>query len=205
VRSSNSADARNASFDGLAKVGLPALPAIRQAIKTLKPDDPARSKLEGLAARIALTVTDVRFAANSAKPSDDLRCLVESYRSKPVTCETFMKLLSVAAGKTLQSTRGIKIRLERPGDDRGASLLVTLVNGLPSGKGTSPQLSTQQTIVVDGTAIRSEFGSMAGIDRTAALAETYWKEFSAGLQTALQSRPEQHLLIQAECQEMRSR
>jgi len=143
------------------------------------------------------------MSANVLDESDDLNCLVDSFRGKPVSSERFMSLLSTATGQTLPGTRGIKIRLERLGNDRGASLLVTLVVDKPARKGLSPQLATRQTIIVDRTATMDGHGLVAGVGRTVSLLEIDWKGFAAKLQTALQCRPEQYLLVQVGCEEMR--
>ncbi len=62
-------------------------------------------------------------------------------------------------------------------------------------RGPSPQLTTRQTIIVDPAAIADGQGVMAGIGQTVSLSDVDWKDFSAKLKSALQSKPEQYLLL----------
>jgi hypothetical protein len=203
VQHAATAEERQASLEALEKLGLPALPAMRRFLQPTKPGPPASGPLGSLARRIALTVEEVRFTDNSARPSQEFRRRAEAYRGKPITDAGLLELIRSMTEDPPQGIRGINVTMERPGDDTGASLIVTLVADRPPRKGLLPQLTTRKTIVVDRTAIMDELGGLAGVGRRPALSEVDWKQFSEKLRSALQSSPEQYLLVRIGCEEMR--
>jgi hypothetical protein len=194
---------RQPHLDALRKQGLPALPAIHVRLRSLKPDHPARKDLETLAGRLALTVAEARFHTNSATPSDEFRKRVEALRGTPITEERFLDLLLAVTRDLPPKVRGICLSLERPGDDTGAILVVTLVPDKPSRPGLSPQLAIRKKIILDQKAIEGGISGVAGIDRKAALSEIEWQPFMEKLWQAFDGGSTQYLLVRVGCEECR--
>jgi 3-oxoacyl-[acyl-carrier protein] reductase len=142
---------RRAAVGVLEQLGLPALPAIRKAADGLAADHPARADLRSLAGRLALVVAETRFTDDSAKPPDAARRRVDELRGRPVTAEGFLGLLRDLSGELPEGTRGVKLTVERVGDDAGVLLLVTLVPdrpARPARPGLAPQLSYGSRVVI---------------------------------------------------------
>jgi len=203
VQSASAPSARRASLTALQNLGLPALPAICQALKALKPDHIAYPELQSLAQRTALTVAEVRFDDDSVKPSDELRDGAAALRDKPITQVALMNFLRWSIRRLPSGVRGIKLTLERAGDDSGAELTISLVADKPPTKGLSPQLTISHEILLDRETISAAESGIAGIGRIVRLEEIDWDNLPKNLGKGLQARPEQYLLIQVGCEEMR--
>jgi len=145
----------------------------------------------------------VRFAADSVKPSKALRRKVESLKGKSLTEKAFMDLLRGTTRDLPDGVRGIKIAWERIPDDSGVYFVVTLIADRPPRPGLSPQLTYSSSLVVGKERLGGGQGVMAGIGQDVRLDALDWKEFTKNLQTALAAPPDQYLLIQVHCAEMR--
>jgi HEAT repeats len=185
-------------------LGLPALPAVRKLQKSLPANHPAISDMRSLAKRLALIVRETRFAEDSAPPSPALRRKVAAQQGKPVTEEAYMDLLHGTASALPEGTRGIRISLERLPDDTGVYLVVTLIADRPAREGLSPQLQYGNDVQIGDKMLEGGGGGMvAGIGRNVGLAELDWSGFRKNLRAALTARPEQYLLVQSHCAEVR--
>jgi hypothetical protein len=192
------------AFEALEELGLPALPAVRKLLGTLEAGHPAITDVQSLAARLALIVGEARFATDSVKPSDALRRKLETLQGKPITEQAFMDLLRGTAGALPNGVRGIKITLERIPDDTGALLVVTLIADRPPRKGLSPQLTYGSRLRIDEKTLGGGISTLAGFGgREVGLAGIDWGDFTKNLLTALKAKPEQYLLVQAHCAQMR--
>lgn len=204
VRETKAAADRRSALSGLEELGLPALPAVRKLADTLAADHPARGDVQALATRLALTVAEVRFGEDSAKPTDAVRRLVEALRGRPITEEAFLGLLRELSGALPEGVRGVKLTLERIGDDTGALLVVTLIPDQPARPGLSPQLQYGSRVVVGETNYGGGFSAAAGIGRKhLRLADIDWGEFTKNLPKALKAGPGEYALVQVHCAEAR--
>jgi hypothetical protein len=97
----------------------------------------------------------------------------------------------------------VAITLERPADDTGARLVVTLVPDRPTRKGRSPQLTIRPRILQDNQEIMNTTLWLSGTVRGVGAEELGWKELSKNLATALAATPDQYLLIQVRCADVR--
>ena len=124
---------RLAAVGAIEKLGLPALPAVLKAADPLAADYLGRAALRDLAARLALVVAETRFGDDSAKPTDAVCRRVESLRDQPVTPDGVPR---PAPGLVRRPARGgaggVRLTLERVGDDTGVLLLVTLARDRPA-------------------------------------------------------------------------
>jgi hypothetical protein len=203
VADGKTADRRTA-ITAIERLGLPALPAVRKAVDGLAGDHPARAPLLDLATRLSLVVAEVRFSDDSAKPADAVRRRVEELRDKPVAADVFLGLLRDLSGNLPAGTRGVRLTLERVGDDTGVLLLVTLVADCPARPGLAPQLSYGSRVVIRdetfGGGLRASAGlggqklSLAGID---------WTDFGDHLRTGLRAPAGEYLFAHVHCAEER--
>ena len=201
VQRATTPETRLASVGALENLGLAGLPAVRRFLRTVKPDDPSHGPLESLARRLALTIEEVRFTEDSVTPSEEVRHRAEAFRGKPVTSERLMAFLFWASDKTPPGARGIRITMERPGDDTGTSFSVTLVVDRPGRKGRPRELAVHKAILRDHEMLMNEtLGCFPG---SITSSEIGWKTFVRELTTAFQSTPEQYLLVQVGYEEER--
>ena len=147
---------RNLATKPIEDLGLSALPAVRKVLTNLKKDHPALKDMQALAARVALIVGEVHFAPDSFKPTDELRRKIEGLQGKPITVDKIMKLLGDVSAATPKGVRGVRITLERIGDDLGIYLVVTLIADKPVPEGLAPQLTYGSRITIDEKQLGAE-------------------------------------------------
>ncbi|HZZ82775.1 MAG TPA: hypothetical protein VFE62_30025, partial [Gemmataceae bacterium] len=140
LAAAKSAEDRKESLKAIEAVGLPGLPALKQYLAALKADDPAHPDVSSATTRLALTVAEIRFGSDSAKPTDVVKRAVEARKGKPISQAAFMDMLRGLANDLPTGSRGVRITVERIPDDSGALLEVTLIPDRPARKGLSPQL-----------------------------------------------------------------
>jgi hypothetical protein len=203
LRDARTPEARRKALESLEACGLPALPGVRTLLKETASNVPARADLEALARRMALVVRVARFADESTKPEEKLRKTVESLQGKPITRAALLNVLRSATGSLPKGSRGVDVTVERLGDDTGVNLIVTLIADRPARKDVSPQLSIREKIVCGNKSLHNGTRGMAGIGQEVTLAGIDWSEFSECLNTALEAGPDQYLLVQVRCAEMR--
>ena len=114
-----------------------------------------------------------------------------------------MDLLTSVTRSLPPETRGIKLSLEREGNDTGAILLVSLIPDKPRRKGLGQHMDTHKRIVVGTNRIEGGFEVLAGISRDAELSEVRFGKFDEKLKTALDARPDEYLLVEIRCAERR--
>ncbi|MGA2068723.1 MAG: hypothetical protein ABSG86_27390 [Thermoguttaceae bacterium] len=129
-----SAEQRKQAIAELQRLGLPALPAVRQRLASLDPKHSARTELEPLAASIASIVSEVTFTEQSASPPDSLRRLLEDAKGKPLTGKGFVGVLLAAAKDLPAGSTGVRLWAIRNGDDTGVTLRVELTKGPAGGE-----------------------------------------------------------------------
>jgi hypothetical protein len=150
-----------------------------------------------------VTVAVARFDDDSAQPSQELRDGLAALSGKPVSATALMNFLRWSIRRLPPGARGIKLALERSGDDSGAELIVTLVADKSAAQDLSPQVSMSHEILLDRETLSSGETVMAGIGRGVTLEEVDWGEQRGDLKKGLAARPEQYLLIKLGCEEVR--
>jgi hypothetical protein len=156
-----------------------------------------------LAERLALIVGEARFTANSVKPNDALVRKVKALQNKPITEAAFMDLLRGTASALPTGARGVKLTLERIPDNTGAYLAITLISDRAPREGLSPQLTYGSHLLIGEKSLGGGFHVQAGLGRDVGLGEIDWSDFSKNLRSALGAQPDQYLLVQVHCAEMR--
>ena len=196
-----SRESRNGEIAGLERLGLPALPALTKAIAKLPPEHPARPDLESAASRLALTIAQIRFSADSAVPPADLQKHLAAFEGKPIGSDELTELFQFMTSYPPPDIRGIHLKLERPGDNCGACLTITLVPEKAAPRGAAAQLDVMRLILLDDKRIAG--GGSEGISgfegEKAPLTQADWKDFAAELRRVYPRRPEQYLFVQMGC------
>jgi hypothetical protein len=203
VLDAKTAAVRQQALKAIEGLGLPALPAVRKLLGSLKKDHPAHAEVQSLAARLAFIVREARFGADSVKPNEVLRQQIAGLQGKPITKGSFMDLLQGTASALPDGVRGVKIALERIPDDSGVYLVVTLIADRPPRKGLSPQLTYGSYLRVGEKRFGGDNGVMAGIGKAVGLAEIDWTDFIKNLRSVLKAQADQYVLVRAHCVEMR--
>jgi hypothetical protein len=133
VVEAKSAGERTTAIAALEKLGLPALPAVRQHAAKLDAKHAAQADLAALAARLASTVDEIVFTEQSVGPSDALRRRVLAAKGKPLTGKAYVAALLAAAGNLPAGAKGVRLWAVRDGDDTGVTLRVELTRKSASG------------------------------------------------------------------------
>jgi hypothetical protein len=175
-------------------LGLPALPAVREQLALLGPDHPARADLQELARRLALIVDEVRFAEQSAPPSKEFRQQVEQWQGKPLTAEGVVDLLLTTAKVLPRGARGIRLDIEREGNDTGVTLMVTLAVKKVRQTGSQKGWDISHDVTIDGKTLGNSSG-FASWDY--GLTRGCWQSLAGSLDKALGAGPENYISVRA--------
>jgi hypothetical protein len=183
VRAAKTHDERRHALKTLDALGLPALPAVREALADLPADHRARADLAALATHLAFRIHEVRFTHDSPEPGEKLRDRFTAFRNKNLSDQDFLDLLVGVVQEFPADAQGVRIAFERPGDDSGASLLVTLLTGQQKGY----NWRSDQQIFIDNKRIHHSRDSTDKIGFALTKPEKEWAEFAKKLKDALQS------------------
>jgi hypothetical protein len=128
---------RAAAVTAIEAKGLPAVPALREAWKTLAKDAPGRADLESLVRRLALVVADVEIDGDATLAGDAFKSALDAAKGKPISGAMWWDLYakfstSAPDGATTQ----LALSAERDGAERGVLLRATLTK-------TKPGIGTQ--------------------------------------------------------------
>jgi 3',5'-cyclic AMP phosphodiesterase CpdA len=145
VIEAKSAAERKTAIAELQKLGLPALPAVRQRLANLGAKHAARADLESLAALLASIVNEVEFVEGSASPPETLRRRLAESKGKPLTGKAYLAILWAANGDLSAGSTGIRLWAIRDGDDTGVTLRVKLTEWYPIGG----NCATSESVTID--------------------------------------------------------
>jgi hypothetical protein len=176
----------------LLALGSRALPNIRERLVILKPDQPGYAHIKELAAKMACIVDDIQFSKESATPTKDFRKQVDALRGKPLNHGQVAELLRTFASALPAGVTGIKMSIDREGDDTGVSLAVTLTTKKVAQQGTQKGWDTFERISVNGRNTHNSFGFCSW---DYGLSQEYWQEFATQLRKALEAPPEQSFSV----------
>jgi hypothetical protein len=201
VQRATTPEARHESICAVEKLGLAALPAMHGYLPNLKLNDPAHAPLERSVRQMSLTIGQVQFTEDSVSPNDEVRQRAEALRSVPITSERLMEFLFVTADKLPRGARGVRMTVEREGDDSGATASITLIADRPGQKKRPRELTVRKAIFLGReTVLDASFGCFRGELSSPDLG---WSEFANRLAVSLQSPPGQYLLVQIGWEEER--
>lgn len=193
LEAAQSDEQRQASRKALAALGLPALPAVRERLRALKRDQPAFASLSDLAVDLSCVVAEVRFAAQSFLPGEELRKLVETMKGRPLTPGQVVTLLT-AVKDLAPPASGIKLAIDREGDDTGVVVEVRVTATKVRQEGTQKGWSVFETVSVGGQCVHNSSG---GCSLEHGLTEEAWRRLAKEIRTALATPPETCLSIRA--------
>src|SRR5205823_3979892 len=117
---------RQAAVQPVLALGLPALPAIRERLRTLKPDHPAYADIKELAVGLAGTVSEVRFTEESVPPPKEFKKQVEELKGKALVAARVAELIRTIMIVPSPGVTGIKFTIDRDDDESGVKLIVAL-------------------------------------------------------------------------------
>jgi hypothetical protein len=185
---------RQAIAESIEPLGLPALPAMREALGRIKKDHPAYADLQRHAARLACTLNEVTVGPESIPPSKELLRRLEQLRGKTLAAESVVDLANSVTDTLPDGVGGVELTVERSDDDTGTRLTFILVkNELPAGAvptgwrvNESIRVGRQDT---HGTSGASSLENGAARHR--------WDSFARNLQNGLDSSPEKAVTARA--------
>jgi hypothetical protein len=199
VRTAETAEKRRGAIKSLAALGLPALPAVRKLLASLKPGDPVEKEVASLAERLAMTVAVTGFSDDSLTPGEEMRKRVDALRGKTINSAAFLDTVVALSRDLPPGVRGAVLTLERPGDDTGATVIATLIPEKPKEPVREPEIVVRRIILLDKKEIENGHHGFGGVVNPK-LGAIDWSEFQDDLTKVLPAKPEQYLLIQAGCE-----
>lgn len=156
-QATTAADAAKALRE-LESLGLPALPAVREALPGLAANHPARKDLQALARRLSCIVADVVIGEGSVKPDEELAQTLQKLKGRPLTSSRIIDILLQFTQSDREDTAGIKLRSER--DDNLSGVVVTVM--LPAAKAQrshpSQQWQTHSQVTAGGESLLGSSG-----------------------------------------------
>ena len=189
------AAARAPLLAGYERLGLPALPALREQIAALPKKHAARSDLQAAAARLACLVTEIRFEKRrSARPGKALRTRLDALRNRPLTAEKLVDVLIATAANLPTKAEGIKLTAIRPGDGTGVTIVVELTTerifqaGTQKGWAGSPHVGLGKKVL---------YSSTGGWSRDYGLTQEAHKDLRKALAKALAAPPDTPFMARA--------
>jgi len=146
---------------------------------------------------LAFRVHEVRFT--QAEPGEKLRDQITAFRDKSLSDQDFLDLLVGVVQEFPADASGVRIAFERPGDDSGASLVVTLLPGQQKGH----TWRSHQQIFIDNKRIHSSHDSTDKIGFALTKPEKEWAEFAKKLKSVFLSEPGKDIsvLVEIVCKE----
>lgn len=177
-------------------LGLPALLAVKEMLASLKQDHPAHDWLEFVAKRLACIVREVHFGAESAAPPKDLKKLIDGQVGKPLAATNIVGLVLAVIQDLPPGITGIKLIIEREGDDTGVSMMVELTTRRVHQGGTERGWSIMESIYVDKKPSHNSSGT-SEIDF--GRRKLHWALCAYRLTRAFAARPDQPLFVRLKC------
>jgi len=196
ITAAGAVEQRKQAIAELQKLGLPALPAVRQRLSAVDTKHAARVGLESLAASMASIVDEIAFTEQSAVPSDSLRRVLEKAKGKPLSGNGFVGVLLTAAKDLPAGSTGVRLRAMRNGDDTGVTLCVELTKA-PAGGGVRIAGGGWVTSEAVTVGRKSIHGSSGGASFDHGLAEEGHRDLVRAVDEAVAATPDKAFLIRA--------
>jgi hypothetical protein len=183
---------RRYALKAVEALGLPALPAVREMLRNLKPTHPAYEGLDNLGRRLAFVVAEVSFGDRSVKPSKELQGLLASLRRKSLEARTLVKVLHTALVSLPAEATGIRLDIDREGDDTGVTIIAVLTTGKVRPPGTPKGWNCFESFKVAGMGYSYASRDSAYED---GLSGEIWQDFSRHVQSVLETEPGKEVSI----------
>ncbi|MDB5341282.1 MAG: hypothetical protein JWN70_6901, partial [Planctomycetaceae bacterium] len=126
---------RDQAIQELLSLGLPALPAVMEALKAVPEGKPAHAHLQGLSSRLGCVVSEIELEQGSIAPDAMLQKHIDELRNQPLTRSAITEFVKTASGSLPKGADTIKFLAERIDDQRGIHLTIGILAKL------SPQRS----------------------------------------------------------------
>jgi hypothetical protein len=192
LEAASSAEERANACKRLVASGLPALHAVQEKLRTLKPNDPAYADIKAMAAQMATIVEDVQFSKDSAPPPKDFRKQVDALRGQPLTESQAVDLIRTLTGALPPGITGIKLSIDREGDGTGMTLGITLTSKKISQPGIAHGWEIYESISVNGLNTNNSSGSCSW---ELGVCKENWEGFAEHLRKVLEAPPEHYISI----------
>jgi hypothetical protein len=201
VVEANSVDERTTAISAIEKLGLAALPAVRQRAANLDAKHAARSDLAALAARLASTVDEIIFTEQSVAPSDALRRRLLEAKGKPLNGKAYVAELLAAAGNLPAGAKGARLWAVRNGDDTGVTLRVELTRKSAGGGVfiAGGGWETSESVTLGSKVI---LGSSGGSSLDSGMSAENHSQLVGAVDQAVAAPPESPFLIRASMTKM---
>ena len=200
IESATTAEQQAAS-EAIERIGLGALPRVRNELSSLPEWHPARERVSKLVSRLSCIVADVSFGDCSIARPEKIRKMGEAMKGRPLAEKEFIELL-VAVPKLLSAdSEGVLVALDRDGDDTGIRLEFRILPRPDSDKRGSVELRRHELVVVAGKALWNSTASTSGSGPHQMPNEwnsSDWKALLHPLRTAMESPPETQFQVRAE-------
>jgi hypothetical protein len=183
---------RQAAARPILQLGLPALPAVLRESRVVPSDHLASVALKALAAQMACIVDEVQFSKESVAPTDDFRARVKRLQGQPLTPDKVVDLLLTVTKALPPGVTGIRLSIDREGDDTGFTLAVTLTKKKAQQEGTQKGWSFFEMITVAG---ENTWSTSGGCSWEHGMTEDNWRSFGKQLQKTFALPPEQSIAI----------
>ena len=186
--------ARAQALAALQAQGLGALQGVREALTTLGPEHAARADLDSLCRRLAFVVR-VAAVAPGSLPDQTLAQRLAAMQGKPLASKDFVGLVLQFVKPHSAPARRLKLALDRPGDDTGATVTVAIA---PADPGAKPDWWSvnEWGCVGKGDVLGSAGGMASEYIRSA----DAWEELAHALDQALAAQPETPVTVRVSVQ-----
>lgn len=146
IRNAPGRRAADKALNQLEQLGLPALPAVVEAIPCLD-GNPVQEKVIALAARMAGLVTEVSLAENSLPAGPELTALFREIEGKPLTSDSYARLLETLVSNRPPTAKGVRLSAGRDDDLTGVTLRAEFVEHPEKEGGGSATLNDPNEVV----------------------------------------------------------
>jgi hypothetical protein len=159
VLAATSASSRETALRATEQMGLPALPAVIQALHTIEPASPARAELERLAAHLACIVRKIEADSNLKELSGTISTELENMRARPLTATDLTRLLRHTANKLHSKWTGVVLTANRDNDGCGFVVRLDVLPGALDPPTSSTSWNYWQRVLVGEETVYGMSGS----------------------------------------------
>lgn len=131
IQSSQGGREADRALEELAKLGLPALPAVVETLKMLA-GHPLQDRVAALASTLSCTVVEASFSKRSLKASNGLAALLQGIEGRPLTSASYAHLLRKATERRPRGAKSVCLSVRKDEDLAGIAIEVEFL-GTPPG------------------------------------------------------------------------
>lgn len=196
----SSAQTQRETGEAVERLGIGALPRVRKELAALPAEHRSREALSKLTSRLACVVSEVRFSDDSVARPDNMRKAAERLKGRPLSEEAFVELLIDLHKLVPAEAGGMRIALDRDGDDTGIQLEIRVLPRRDPKDGSAVHLRRHEEVVVDGQELSNGGSTTVGIgkDTESEWSAEEWKRLVKSLRIALAAPPEKQFQVRVE-------